>query len=110
MAEIAIDGSFTMETFMLVGTLRPSRHTVVPIFGQSFETNWRARVLMTVGSGQEVTDAIIKKEQAQAYLSVTRLYRGTPTQLTEGPILTFNKDLAYLQGKLVGTPFYRGSW
>lgn len=69
-------------------------------FRESFEINWRARVLMAVKPGQEVTDAMVLKEKKQAYLSTVRLLRGTPTQLSTGTALTFNKDLSYLHGKL----------
>ncbi len=74
-------------------------------FRQSFEMNWRARVLMVAKSGEEPTPAMIEKEQKQAYLSVLRLNRGTPTALSGGPVLTFNKDLAYLTGKMKALDF-----
>lgn len=106
LAEIAIDGSFTeWKPFHISRYLAAVTAYSGADFRQSFEINWRARVLMAVASGQEVTEAIVKKERVQAYLSVTRLYRGTPTQLVKGPTLTFNKDLAYLQGKLVALRF-----
>ncbi|MGB4768542.1 MAG: tyrosine/phenylalanine carboxypeptidase domain-containing protein [Candidatus Saccharimonas sp.] len=106
LAEIAIDGSFTdwkpLHVSRYLAAITAYRGAD---FRQSFETNWRARVLMTVAPGQEVTDELIEREKTQAYQFVMRLYRGTPTQLAEGPILTFNKDLAYLQGKLAALHF-----
>jgi hypothetical protein len=70
-------------------------------FRRAFEISWRARALMQVKSGEPMTDEVINKEKAQSYLSLQRVRRGTPTQLSHGPVLTFNKDLAYLDGKLV---------
>jgi hypothetical protein len=74
-------------------------------FRQAFEVNRRARVVMVAKDNQEVTQDIIDKEKRQAYIAVTRLYRGMPTQLARRPVLTFNKDLAYLEGKIEGMKF-----
>lgn len=71
-------------------------------FREIYETSWRARALMAVGDGEELSEEIVKKQQKQAYLSTVRVLRGTPTEQSGGedkPVLTFNKDLAYLQGK-----------
>lgn len=76
-------------------------------FRTAFEINWRARVLQVVKSGEELTDAIIEKEQKQAYLSVLRIRRGTPTHLKGGPIVSYNKDLAYLDGKLIASSYLK---
>jgi hypothetical protein len=69
-------------------------------FRQTYEISWRARVLMSAKSGEELTDDTIAKEKKQAYISLVRVSRGTPTALIEKPVLTFNKDLAYLEGKM----------
>lgn len=74
-------------------------------FRQAFEINGRARVLLAAKSGQPLTDAATEKERKQARLSVERIRRGTPTQQTDGPVLTFNKDLAYLEGKLIAAKY-----
>lgn len=74
-------------------------------FRQAFEINWRARTLLAAKSGQSLTDAMIEKERKQAHLSTVRIRRGTPTQQSDGPVLTFNKDLAYLEGKLVAAKY-----
>lgn len=69
-------------------------------FRESFEINWRARVLMSLKSGEQPTEALIDKEKKQAYISTVRIRRGTPTDLQTDQVLTYNKDLAYLHGKL----------
>jgi hypothetical protein len=70
-------------------------------FRQAFEINWRARVLMAVKDDEAVTEDILKKQRKQAMIAVRRIYRGTPTQLVDDrPVLTYNKDLAYLGGKI----------
>ncbi len=60
---------------------------------------------MKVKDNQEVTDEMIKKEQGITYTALVRIFRGTPTTLSEkypdiAP-LTFNKDLAYLNGRVL---------
>jgi len=106
LCEIAIDDSFSEWKAM-----HTSRYLAVAAaykgadFRQAFEMNWRARVLMTVKDGQEITEQLIEKEQKQAYVAVRRVYRGTPVQLAERPVLTFNKDLAYLEGKIDGLKY-----
>ncbi|MFI5212519.1 MAG: tyrosine/phenylalanine carboxypeptidase domain-containing protein [Candidatus Saccharimonadales bacterium] len=76
-------------------------------FREAFEINWRARVLMAAKSGQPLSDDLVAKEKKQAYMSVVRIRRGTPTQLSDGQGLTFNKDLAYLEGKLVAADYLK---
>jgi hypothetical protein len=71
-------------------------------FRQTFERAWRARVVMDASDDKELTDAMVTKAKTQAYLSCTRVFRGTPTVVTNKPTMTFNKDLAYLHGKLDG--------
>lgn len=106
LAEMAIDDSFSQWK-----PLHVSRYLVAASkyqgadFRQAFEQNWRARLLMSIGDGKEVTEALVNKERKQAHLSTVRLLRGTPTNLTDGPTLTFNKDLAYLSGKLDGLKY-----
>ena len=70
-------------------------------FRQAYEVNWRARTVMAVKDGEALTDAQILKEQRQAYLSCVRISRGSPTGLQDKPVLTYNKDLAYLEGKMI---------
>lgn len=74
-------------------------------FRSVFETTWRYRLLMKVGSGQEVTEDIVAKEQASSYTACVRVFRGTQTDIQDvvpdvRP-LTFNKDLAYLEGRVL---------
>lgn len=69
-------------------------------FRQIYERTWRAIALMNVEDGAETTDEIIATAQKEAHLATVRALRGTPTRLSGGPVLTFNKDLAYLNGKL----------
>jgi hypothetical protein len=70
-------------------------------FRQSFEQNWRIRALMKVKDGEAMTPEIISKEKTQAYISCVRVRRGTPTKISTGEMPTFNKDLAYLKGKII---------
>lgn len=74
-------------------------------FRATFETAWRYRLLMKLKDGEEVTDEMLRKEQSAAYTAVVRIYRGTPTGLSEAypdiAPLTFNKDLAYLNGRVL---------
>lgn len=106
LAEIAVDDSFSGWK-----PLHISRYLAVMSayggadFRQAFEVNWRARVVMAVASGEDVDEALIRKEKKQASLSVTRVYRGTPTHVETDQVLTFNKDLAYLKGKLTALRF-----
>jgi hypothetical protein len=74
-------------------------------FRQAFEVNWRARVILAAKDGVEMSDVAIAKEKKQAYLSTVRITRGTPTNLVGGPVLTFNKDLAYLEGKIIALEY-----
>jgi|GEM_PF-1837838 len=74
-------------------------------FRQTYEVNWRARVVISAKEGIEMTDTEIAKEKKQAYISTVRITRGTPTGLVDGPVLTFNKDLAYLEGKIIALEY-----
>lgn len=74
-------------------------------FRESFEVVWRARSLMAVEDGKPMTDEIVISQRKQAYLSLIRTRRGTPTHIVYDKPLTFNKDLAYLQGKVVALRF-----
>jgi hypothetical protein len=106
LAEISIDGSF--EDWQPVHVSRYLAAITAyrgADFRESFEINWRARLLMSIGSEEKVTDELVNRERKQAYLSVTRLFRGTPTAVKNGPVLTFNKDLAYLNGKISALSF-----
>lgn len=69
-------------------------------FRESFEINWRARLLMSLKPGEQPSKEMIDRQRNQAYLSNVRIRRGTPTAVPTGQVLTFNKDLAYLHGKL----------
>ena len=74
-------------------------------FRSVFETSWRYRLLTKVNSGQEVTEEMIAKEQATTYTACVRVFRGNQTNIQdiapEVNPLTFNKDLAYLEGRVI---------
>lgn len=74
-------------------------------FRSVYETAWRYRLLADLPDGQVVTDDMIKKAQRGAYTAAVRIFRGTPTRLTEKypdiKPLTYNKDLAYLNGRVL---------
>jgi hypothetical protein len=79
---------------------------------QNYETLWRMRALLNLKSNEDVTDAMITKAQSAAYASEVRIYRGTPTEMSrrsadnQPRVLTYNKDLAYLKGKLLTVKFW----
>lgn len=74
-------------------------------FRATFETAWRYRLLMKLKDGQDVTDDMVAKEQGAAYTACVRIFRGTPMNMGESypdiPPMTFNKDLAYLNGRIL---------
>lgn len=101
LSEMAIDDSFAKwKSMHLSHALALNARYEGNDFRQTYERTWRARVLLDVKDGDEVTDKILQTAQKQAYISCVRVMRGTPVQLPDGPVLTFNKDLAYLSGKL----------
>lgn len=61
---------------------------------------------MGAEDGQELSAKAIKAAKSNAYNSTVRLFRSTPidmprqTATGEPRILSYNKDLAYLKGKL----------
>ncbi|MFS8117957.1 MAG: hypothetical protein ACMG55_05630, partial [Microcoleus sp.] len=75
-------------------------------FRQTYETLWRTRVLMLAKSSKEPSVDMIARAQRNSYGSAVRVFRGTPTELPRQSedgsprVLTYNKDLAYLKGKL----------
>lgn len=74
-------------------------------FRTVFETAWRYRLLGKLKDNQEVTQEMIDKEQRMAYGSCVRIFRGTQPDMADrqpgvAP-LTFNKDLAYLEGRVL---------
>lgn len=101
LCEMAMDNSFSkwkpvhISHYMALGEAYKGRD-----FRDAYEQTWRARALMSIDSKGNISDKAIETAQKQAYVSCVRVFRGTPTQLENGPILTFNKDLAYLNGKL----------
>lgn len=74
-------------------------------FRTVFETAWRYRLLAKLKNNQEVTQEMINKEQRMAYGSCVRIFRGTQPDMADSQPgvapLTFNKDLAYLEGRVL---------
>lgn len=74
-------------------------------FRTVFETAWRYRLLGKLKNDQEVTGDMIDKEKRLAYGSCVRIFRGTQPDMADsqpGVVpLTFNKDLAYLEGRVL---------
>ncbi|MBF1023923.1 MAG: DUF1704 domain-containing protein, partial [Candidatus Nanogingivalaceae bacterium] len=74
-------------------------------FRTVFETAWRYRLLAKLKNNQEVTQEMINKEQRMAYGSCVRIFRGTQPDMADSrpgvAPLTFNKDLAYLEGRVL---------
>ncbi|MEO5949174.1 MAG: hypothetical protein ABIP74_02115 [Candidatus Saccharimonas sp.] len=67
-----------------------------------FEKSWRYILLKGLSEDQDVTDEMIDEAQRKAYMRCARVFRGTPTEIGDklGVVPTFNKDLAYIHGKL----------
>ncbi len=66
---------------------------------------------MLAKDGQQTTEDAIETAKRNTYMTCERIFRGTPTQMTrileDGTkrILTYNKDLAYLSGKIIASHF-----
>ena len=80
-------------------------------FRETYEKAWRYSVLLDLKDGQEVDTALLDKHKKKAYLTAVRIFRGTPIDLTtilpgETP-LTFNKDLAYLAGRVMAINYIK---
>ncbi len=77
-------------------------------FRKTYETLWRVQALMAA-PGPDLYEAMITKAKTSAYTAVTRILRGTPTNMprTKNRVLTYNKDLAYLKGKLLAIDFWK---
>lgn len=78
-------------------------------FRETFEKAWRYRLLAQIKAGQEVTQDIINKHKSAAYTACVRIFRGTPIDIQEKcpdiTPLTFNKDLAYLNGRVLALQY-----
>jgi hypothetical protein len=80
-------------------------------FRQSYEILWRIRSLMLVKDNQDLNLENIEKAKRNSYSSLERVYRGTPSSLSrtnyDGTkrVLTYNKDLAYLKGKIMALKY-----
>lgn len=75
-------------------------------FRDVYETAWRYRTLLDIGSGQEVTDELLEKKKKAAYNACVRIFRGNQTNLPDSiqeriGSMTYNKDLAYLEGRVL---------
>jgi hypothetical protein len=84
-------------------------------FRQIYETLWRMRCLLQAKDGQDLKQEAIEKAKRNSYASVERVFRGTPSDLPrvngDGTprVLTFNKDLAYLSGKIMALDFIKSA-
>lgn len=93
--------SSNMERYMAINLAYEGKD-----FRQIYEVAWRVRVLMNAKNGTDVSEVDIAKAQSLSYASVVRIFRGTPMDMPRSAadgtprILTFNKDLVYLKGKL----------
>ncbi|MFZ1301138.1 MAG: tyrosine/phenylalanine carboxypeptidase domain-containing protein [Candidatus Microsaccharimonas sp.] len=115
---LTFEEGFGVTTEEIVGDVKPewkglklSHYTSIALaergddFRSVFETSWRYRLLMDLKDGEEVTEEMITKKQALIYPSIVRVFRGMPQDLKakypDMPSLTFNKDLAYLNGRVL---------
>tara|TARA_B100001245_G_scaffold2814_1_gene2298 strand:- start:7651 stop:9129 length:1479 start_codon:yes stop_codon:yes gene_type:complete len=69
-------------------------------FREMYERCWRMHVVVEVPDGEEPSAQLLREAKEKAYVRCVRAKRGTPTELKDGPLLSFNKDLAYLNGIL----------
>lgn len=80
-------------------------------FRSAFETSWRWRLLMNLKDNEEVTSDKIIQEKSKAYDASLRVFRGTPTILQDkypgSQALTYNKDLSYLNGRVVAMNYIK---
>lgn len=74
-------------------------------FREVFELAWRYRVLMSVKDNQEVSQDLIKKHQIASYQACIRIFRGNQTGI--GDNITYNKDLAYMKGKIIAIDYLK---
>lgn len=80
-------------------------------FRQTYEVIYRLRYLMDFKDGEELSSELDARAKRDSYKSVERIFRGTPTALPRHDrqgnprVLTYNKDLAYLNGKLKALEF-----
>ncbi|MDO4870637.1 MAG: DUF1704 domain-containing protein [Candidatus Saccharibacteria bacterium] len=83
-------------------------------FREVYELSWRYRVLFGLKDGEELTAERIDKQKNLAYKAAVRVFRGTPTDLAstnpEIRPLTYNKDLAYLNGRVDVINYFRQVW
>lgn len=73
-----------------------------------FERMWRVRALFATKDGVAISDNNIQKAREKAYAATVRIFRGTPTHRAhevDHP-LTYNKDLAYLVGRVSAINFW----
>lgn len=73
-------------------------------FRSIFETTWRYRALMEIEDDAEVTDELIQESKEKAYRVCVRTFRGAQPNLTDKidiTPLTYNKDLAYIDGRII---------
>lgn len=96
---------WTMEQFkhILNVALSEQGHEFRGVFDQS----WKIGSLLLSKDGR-VDDDLVEKSRALAYDAVFRIFRGTPMhRLGElSVVATYNKDLAYLPGKVGAVQFW----
>lgn len=84
-------------------------------FRQTYETLWRLRCLLLVKDGKDFEEESMQRAKRNTYGAVERVFRGTPTQLLrhnqDGSVrvLTYNKDLVYLSGKILALDFLKSA-
>lgn len=74
-------------------------------FRSVFEKTWRYRLLMKIQDDAEVTEEMINSVKSVSYTACVRVFRGTQTDIADiapgAKPLTYNKDLAYLEGRII---------
>jgi hypothetical protein len=73
-------------------------------FRSIFETTWRCNALMEIEDDAEVTDELVQESKEKAYRACVRTFRGAQPNLTDKvdiTPLTYNKDLAYIDGRII---------
>ncbi|PID33248.1 hypothetical protein CR969_01680 [Candidatus Saccharibacteria bacterium] len=81
-------------------------------FRSVYEMSWRYRLLMELSDNEEPTEEKIEKHKNLAYKACLRIFRGTQPDLLESTgidvvPLTFNKDLAYLNGRVIAMQYVK---
>ncbi len=73
-------------------------------FREFYELSWRYRVLMELEDNQELDPDFVLHHKRKAYRELIRIFRGNQPRFAN---LTYNKDLAYLKGRVLVMEYFK---